>query len=122
MASGLGARLPSGELVNILLIADEIIIISNSSAALLSRKGILGGWSRDFRMKISAPKSNIISLDSDLICVISDLIYGESSPLDLVSEYKYLGVVQHLTPKKTSSRKGSTMGERATKFKDVILH
>ena len=59
--SGLGVRLLSGELVNILLFADDIIILAESPDDLLAMKSILEQGCKDFRMKISAAKTSVIT-------------------------------------------------------------
>ena len=64
-SKGVGVRLESGEIVNILLFADDIILISNSLEML---KGILETWCINFRMKIS--KTNVITSLEDLVCSI----------------------------------------------------
>ena len=119
--SGRGVRLPSGELVYILLFADDIIIVSNLEADLLILKSIIELWCRDFGMKISATKSSIIATDVDISCTIVDLISGETDYLGIVNHYKYLGIVQHLSPLKTAKTKGISMVEKARRFKDIIL-
>ena len=49
-----GTRLLSGELLNILLFADNVIILASSVEDLLILKGIFKQWCRDFRMKVYA--------------------------------------------------------------------
>ena len=49
--SGVGVRLESGELVNILLFADVIILISNSPESLEELKIILETWCMNFKNK-----------------------------------------------------------------------
>ena len=119
--SGLGVRLPSGELVNILLFADDIIILADNPEDLLSMKSILEQWCRDFRMKISAAKTSVITPDTDLECLITDLISGEVDVIEHVSHYKYLGILQFSTPKRTSKSKSDLMITRAKQFKSTIL-
>ena len=55
--TGVGVRLDTGELVNILLFADDIILISNSPESLAQLKTVLEQWCKDFRMKISISKN-----------------------------------------------------------------
>ena len=108
--SGRGTQLPSGELVNILLFADDKIIISNSEVDLLALK-----------RKISAAKSSIISPDSGISCRISDLTSRETDCLGMVNHYKFLGMVQHLSPLKTAKKKGVFMVVKECRYKDIIL-
>ena len=78
--------MPSGELVNILLFADDIIIRSSSSDDLLILKGVLEQWCQDFIMTVSTSKSKIISPSYDLVFVLPDLNTVESDILELVSQ------------------------------------
>ena len=60
-------------------------------------KVILECWCKDFRMKVSPSKTKILPT-ADLVCILSDLLSGESDCLEMVSQSKYLSVVQHRTP------------------------
>ena len=120
-ASGVGVRLESGELVNILLFADDIIIISNSTESLSILKAILEQWCKDYRMKISISKTNIITSLEDLICKITDTDTLEEEIVAHVNNYKYLGIKQFSTTWRTAQRKGQDMISRAIKYKNVIL-
>ena len=120
-ASGLGAQLPDGSLVNILLFADDIIILGRTPDELERLRGILEVWCKDFRMKVSAAKTNLISPDKEYTCQLHDRITQESDVIERVTSYKYLGVHQFITPARTSSAKGLTMVSRANSYKDVIL-
>ena len=57
--SGIGPRLPSGELVNILLFADDIIILGTSTSDLDKLKSILENWCKDFKMMILTLKPRL---------------------------------------------------------------
>ena len=72
--SGVEARLPDGSIVNILLFADDIIILGRYTEEIERLKGILEVWCRDFRMKVSAPKTNVITPDKEYICQLHDRI------------------------------------------------
>ena len=119
--SGIGARLPDGSIVNILLFADDIIILGRTTGELEQLRGILEGWCEDFRMTVSAAKTNVISPDKDYVCQLNDRITKESEIIGHVSSYKYLGIHQFSTNRKTASYKGETMISKANMYKDVIL-
>ena len=80
--NGAGFRLPSGELVNILLFADDIIILGMAASEFL---GALERWCRDFKMKVSPGKTKIIKPSADLAPVLTDLLLGDLDCLELVS-------------------------------------
>ena len=61
IASRVGVRLESGDLINILLFADDIIRIANSPETLDRLIRIMETWCLDFKMKISISKTKIIS-------------------------------------------------------------
>ena len=67
-ASGFGARLPDGSLVNILLFAYDIIILGRTPDELERLREILEVWCKDFRIKVSAAKTNFISPDKEYTC------------------------------------------------------
>ena len=57
-----------GSIVNILLFADDIIVLGRTTAELDHLRAILEGWCEDFKMKVSAAKTNMISPDKDYVC------------------------------------------------------
>ena len=120
-ASGIGIRLPGGELVNILLFADDIIILASSVEDLQILSGILEVWCLHFKMKISTPKSNMFSPTDDFQCILTDLATGEQNVLERVISYKYLGIHQFLSPGRTSSSRCADVKSRAVQYKNAIL-
>ena len=119
--SGLGVRLESGEVIGILLFADDIILIASSPSDLTSLSSILESWCSDFKMLISVAKTNVISPDDDFECSLSCDGVSEAAVISQVASYKYLGVNQYLEPHRTSRHKGSDMVKRAQLYKNVIL-
>ena len=119
--AGVGVRLESGVFVNVLLFADDIILISNSPETLNQLKDILETWCLDFRMKISISKTKLITSLEDLECALQDPETMESEIVEHVSNYKYLGVQQYSSMWKTSQKKGESMLSRAKCYKNVIL-
>ena len=120
-ARDLGIKLESGEVVCILLFADDIILVADSVESLEKLKKILEQWCLDFRMKISISKTNVITSLEDYECAISDSGTMEEEIINHVNSYKYLGVTQFLTPWRTSQCKGKEMLDRARTYKNVIL-
>ena len=120
-AGDLGIKLESGEVVCILLFADDIILVADSVESLEKLKKILEQWCLDFRMKISISKTNVITSLEDYECAISDSGTMEEEIINHVNSYKYLGVTQFLTPWRTSQRKGKEMLDTARTYKNVIL-
>ena len=70
-SSGQGVRLDSGEIIGILLFADDIILIVDNSASLGELRSILEGWCSDFKMMVSIGKTNIITPEQNFICSVS---------------------------------------------------
>ena len=69
--SGLGVHLESGEVIGILLFADDIVLIPSSPSDLASLSSILESWCSDFEMLVSVAKTNVISPDDNFVCSIS---------------------------------------------------
>ena len=111
-ASGVGVRLDSGELVNILLFADDIIMISNTPESLEELKTILETWCLNFKMRISIG-IKVISSFKELICSIQDSDTLEEEVVGHVTNYKYLGIQQYSSSWRTSHRKGQDMVNKA---------
>ena len=97
-AQDLGIKLESGEVVCILLFADDIILVADSVESLEKLRKILEQWCLDFKMKISISKTNVITSLEDYECAITDSGTMEEEIINHVSSYKYLGVTQFLTP------------------------
>ena len=120
-ARGLGIKLDSGEIVCILLFADDIILIADSIETLDELRQILEQWCSDFRMKISISKTSVVTSLEDYECLITDPDSMEEEIVNHVSNYKYLGITQYATPWRTSQKKGESMVARARVYKNVIL-
>ena len=120
-SSGHGVRLDSGEVIGILLFADDIILIADNTASINALRAILEGWCSDFKMSVSIGKTNIITPDQNFICSVSSDGNSESDIIDQVESYKYLGVMQYAETKRTTKHKGEEMLKRAKMYKNVIL-
>ena len=120
-ASGVGVRLDSGELVNILLFLDDIILISNTPESLEELKSILEPWCLNFKMRISIGKTKVILSLEELVCSIQDTHTLEEKVVGHVTNYKYLGIQQYSSSRRTSYRKGQDMISKAKMYNNVIL-
>ena len=120
-SSGHGVRLDSGEVIGILLFADDIILIADNTDSINALRAILEGWCSDFKMSVSIGKTNIITPDQNFICSVSSDGNSESDIIDQVESYKYLGVMQYAETKRTTKHKGEEMLKRAKMYKNVIL-
>ena len=99
--------------VNILLFADDIIILGRTTDEIEQLRGILVGWCEFFQMTVSAAKTNVISPHKDYVCQLQDRLCKESEIIGHVSLYMYLGIHQFSTNRKTASYKGETMVSKA---------
>ena len=120
-ARGLGIKLDSGEIVCILIFADDIILIADSIETLDELRQILEQWCSDFWMKISISKTSVVTSLEDYECLITDPDSMEEEIVNHVSNYKYLGITQYATPWRTSQKKGESIVARARVYKNVIL-
>ena len=107
-----GVRLDSGEIVGILLFADDIILIANTPEGLEALKGILEIWFSNYKMMESVAKTNKISIDEDYICSVSSTGEYEADTIAHVESYRYLRVQQYPETHRTSRHKGEDILKR----------
>ena len=88
LAQGVGVHLPSGELVCVLLFADDIVLIATSLPDLDILKTSLERWSLAAKMTISIPKTNVVTPVSDYVCVISNASTDSHDVVSNVANYK----------------------------------
>ena len=68
--------------------------MANSSEDLDDLKSIMEGYCHDFDMNISPGKTHIIQEVEDWVWLLLDLNEGEVTELEMVEQYKYLGIRQ----------------------------
>ena len=107
--SGLGVRLESGEVVGIVLFADDIVLIGSSPSDLAALSSILESWCSGFKMLVSVAKTNVISPDDNFVNSISCDGVSEAAMVSHVASYKYLGLNHYLEPHRTSRHRGDDM-------------
>ena len=117
--SEIGVALPSGEVISYLKFADDIFLIGTCEEDLDELKQILERWCFDFRMKVSAKKTQVLA-SGEYDWVITDTDLGALVELKQVREYKYLGVEQKMSLAETSRAKGQGMVDRARKYMGAI--
>ena len=82
-------------MVSILLYADDVVLISESSDGLQDMLNTLCNWSKAWMLKVNKEKSNIIHFRKDSHARTQhDFIYGDTT-LDIVPTYRYLGLDSH---------------------------
>ena len=104
----LGIGLSADILIAYLLFADDIILLGHSEDEVSALKTILEIWCMDFRMKIGAKKTQLITPVSDAVWTIVDVVTGDIQELETVESYKYLGIDQKITLRKTVNAKCKT--------------
>ena len=94
--------------VSVLLFADDIVLISDTSAGLRQLRDIVQRHVADLKMKLSITKSKVMSESHDAW----ELLEGEEviGCLEKVLQFKYLGVETCINPAKSAS----AMMKRAT--------
>ena len=100
-ATNRGARLNDTTIINNLLFADDLVLISQDACTMHFLLSVLTKWSADFKMTISIDKSEIISTRTgpwELYAYEED----EFMEIKSVDSFKYLGVNVTRTLSKTT--------------------
>jgi hypothetical protein len=115
-----GARLTESVIINNLLFADDLVIISQDICTMHFLLAIVENWSRDFKMSISVAKSEIIS-PRDAPWEL--FAYDEDEYLEIksVESYKYLGVPVTRKISKTTKEMKKRMIKRAKSYSGALL-
>ena len=120
-AAKLGISLSVDLLIAYLLFADDIILLGHNEDEISALKTILEIWCMDFRMRIGAKKTQLITPISEKIWSIIDVTTGDIQDLETVESYKYLGINQKITLRKTANAKGKAMISKANYYASTIL-
>ena len=110
----------TGIIINNLLFADDLVLLADSALCMQKLISILSIWARDFKMKISADKSKIITGQNRVWKYYSyeeEMFIG----LDQVDSHKYLGVKITRKLKETSEQFVKELKTRATTYANAIL-
>ena len=119
--TGMGTWLSPGFLLSYFLFADDLLLAANNETSLNGLKSVLEQWARDFRMRISHKKTQVISHSENVEWCIADPETGEPLTLEQVEEYRYLGVTQKLTLRRTTNEKTRQMLEKTMTYVNLIL-
>lgn len=104
--------------VNVLLYADDLALISDTPEGLQNSLNTLHAWWRKWRMKINSKKSQVVHYrkKTEVIFTLGGVT------LDLVEQYKYLGVILHeymdfgVTADVLAASGGRVLGAIASKY------
>ena len=118
-SSGSGPSV-AGIIINNLLFADDLVLLADSALCMQRLISILSVWARDFKMKISADKSKIVTNNNRQWMYYS---YEEEMyiGLDQVDSHQYLGVNINRKLKETSDEFVKTLETRAKAYANAIL-
>ena len=117
----LGVELSPTLLLAYLLFADDIVLAGTSEAELKALKTVLEIWCIDFRMKIGTNKTQLVTPSSVQGWSVLDTTSGDLEELVTVDDYRYLGIHQKLTLRKTSNEKCRSMVTKARSYAKTIL-
>ena len=120
-AAKLGIGLSTDILIAYLLFANNIILLGHNEDEVSALKTILEIWCMDFRMRIGAKKTQLITPVSDVAWSIIDVATGDIQELETVESYRYLGIDQKITLRKTANAKSKTMISKANYYASTIL-
>ena len=90
----LGVRV-GGELIPMLLYADDVVLISNNSKEAQDQLDILDNWCKKWMMKINPAKSQIMHVRNPQKPKCTDVIKCGEHILQYTNTYKYLGILFH---------------------------
>ena len=119
-ATNRGARLNDTTIINNLLFADDLVLISQDACTMHFLLSVLTKWSADFKMTISIDKSEIISTRTgpwELYAYEED----EFVEIKSVDSFKYLGVNVTRTLSKTTIKTKKSMLKKAKSYAGALL-
>ena len=88
-----GVSLGDDLCVSILIYADDIVLLAENKENLQCMLNYLYNWCTNWRMSLNCDKTTIVHFRNKRQCrTLFIFMYGETN-LDIVSQYKYLGLV-----------------------------
>ena len=89
--SNIGVRLDEGLLINILLYADDIVLLAENEEDLQSLLFIVECWCKKWRLEINLTKTNIMHIRSNRKQQSKYTFIFDMQPVPYCTSYKYLG-------------------------------
>ena len=108
------------KIIGHLLFADDIILIAEKEEDIVKLKRILEKWCYNFNMKISCPKSQLITDVENVEIFFEPYEDQEIQLVKEVEEYKYLGLKQKVTMRRTQWMKNGSMIESAERYSKIL--
>ena len=112
-------------LLNILVFADDVALIAKSEDDLQQLLNIVTNWCRKWRLSINNDKSAIIHFRNNNNARTNYQFMLNNNVINIVSEYKYLGVIMHEyldynhTVKPFTVAAGRALGGMINKFRSM---
>ena len=96
-ALGRGVTLDTGEIVSILMYADDIVLISDSAEGLQCMLEVLGSWSADWKLGINFDKTNVVHFRRPSTAETAFTFELNGQNVKKTASYRYLGLDLHHT-------------------------
>ena len=119
---GFGKKLSHLIMINHLLFADDLLLISPAKSGLIILLSVLNTWCVDFKMKISETKSKIVSTVDDIGWPSFEEHNGYALTLEQTKAYKYLGVSLKANIKSTRKDYNEKIQSKARSWAKSIMH
>jgi len=94
-ASNLGVEIDQGILINVLLYADDIVLIAKDEEDLQDLLMIVEGCCNLWRLEVNLTKTNILHVRSSRKQQSKFMFLFNKNPVPYCKEYKYLGCIIH---------------------------
>lgn len=83
----------AGLLFNVLLYADDLVLMASSERELQSMLNTVAEWCKQWRLKVNCKKTNIVHFRGKRKRKTNAVFKYNNVKIDVISEYKYLGVI-----------------------------
>ena len=120
--SGIGIEIDSELLVNVLLYADDIVLLAESEIDLQNLLNIVNAWCSKWRLEVNLLKTNIMHVRKNQKLRSKFVFHFENRVVEYCDSYKYLGVTlnENLNFEKTTEilceSAGRALGGLVTKM------